>query len=92
MLEGSTMSHVTFDSILEDLRDAVAKGGSGADFLRGAYLSWYRSSNPAVSLYNFDHLDRRNRELFFSMLEMRNTDDFSDDALYQLEQDFKRQL
>lgn len=54
------------NAIFQEIRDAVAAGGSGADFMRSAALSFFASTS--VELRNFDRLDPANRALFIEML------------------------
>lgn len=56
----------TCNVVFQEIREAVAVGDSGADFLRTAALSLF--SGTSVELRHFDRLDSENRALFVEML------------------------
>ena len=80
---------IAFKTTVVSLRKAVARGGSAADFLVAAYLSWFRRSNAPISLHAWPILDNENRALFERMLRLREGEKWSASTLLELEKEFK---
>lgn len=77
-----------FQKILQEIEEAVAAGGRGGEFIRRAYLSYYRQDVP-VNLIDAVRLDGRNYNLLCRMLRIRQMSDWSDWEMFQLEQRLK---
>ncbi|MFV0927061.1 hypothetical protein [Pseudomonas palmensis] len=77
-----------FEQTLEKIRQLIGKGGDGSKWFAHAYVSWYRSSNGnrVISLAGVERLDDNNMHLFWEMLNLRRGRDWSEMALYELEQ------
>jgi hypothetical protein len=82
---------MNFTDVLDDLVDAVKRGGDSSRWLGNAYCSWYRGT-PEISLSGFGSLDAKNRQLFVQMLQLRHYKGWSDEALFVYEQTIKAML
>lgn len=71
--------------VFQEIRDSVATGGSGADFIRSAALSYF--TRTSVELSDFDRLDARNRALFIEMLGCRQSVGWTMASIERLVQD-----
>lgn len=68
----------------------VAQGGHSGKFLADAFLSAYRMDQPFEhSLGELTKLDPEGFRLFHEILHIRHTPGWSDDTLYQLEEEIK---
>lgn len=74
--------------VFQEIREAVAVGGSGADFMRSAALSFFASTS--VELRNFDRLDPANRALFIEMLTCPGGPGWTMQAAERLVQDLSK--
>lgn len=79
---------MTFTDVLDDLVDAVKRGGDANRWLGEAYCSWYRGTSE-INLHGFENLDAKNRKLFIEMLQLRHYPGWSDEARYAYEQTIK---
>lgn len=78
--------------ILQKILEAVARGGSAAEYLGNAYISFYRGGKTTVDLKESRVLDSGNLQLLFEMLTLRRRAGWSDDELHRVEQAIKKQL
>lgn len=72
----------TFKDLVAAVKDAAMRGGRGSDFMRAMVLS-YAGGKP-LELSEFDHLDDRNRALFWQFLHLRKLQDWSNSGLSDL--------
>jgi hypothetical protein len=71
----------------------VSDGGHSGQFLADAFLSAYRTDNPFLhSLGELIKLDTEGFRLFHQILHIRHISGWSDDKLYQIEQQIKATL
>lgn len=75
-----------------EILEAVENGGSAATFLGEAFVSFYRGGKNKIDLRGVDKLDEENFQLFAEMLTLRRRQGWSDDELFQVEQQVKRIL
>ncbi len=74
----------------ELLLKRVADGGYSGQFLADAFISAYRTDQPFPhSLGGLIKLDTEGFRLFHEILHIRHISGWSDDALYQIEQQIK---
>jgi hypothetical protein len=74
----------------ELLLKRVADGGYSGQFLADAFISAYRTDQPFPhSLDGLIKLDTEGFRLFHEILHIRHISGWSDDALYQIEQQIK---
>lgn len=72
--------------VLAGLKEEVGYGGSAAEWLARAYVSWYRGgASNQIDLRGYGSLDARNKLLFREMLGLRSRSGWSDDELWQAE-------
>lgn len=64
----------------------IQQGGKSGHFLAAAFISAYRNQPFVESLYDLINLDAEGFRLFHEVLHMRHVPGWSDDALYQVEQ------
>ncbi|MFZ2452562.1 MAG: hypothetical protein WAW36_18800 [Methylovulum miyakonense] len=68
----------------------VTQGGFSGLFLADAFLSAYRTDQPFLhSLGGLNKLDAEAFRLFLQILHIRHVPGWSDDRLYQIEQQIK---
>ena len=74
----------------ELLLERIAQGGHSGQFLADAFLSTYRTDKPFLhSLGELTRLDAEGFRIFHEILHMRHVPGWSDDGLYQIEQQIK---
>ncbi|MCL7419795.1 MAG: hypothetical protein M8364_02675 [Methylobacter sp.] len=74
----------------ELLLERITQGGHSGQFLAEAFLSTYRTDRPFQhSLGELTRLDAEGFRLFHEILHIRHVPGWSDDALYQIEQQIK---
>jgi hypothetical protein len=74
----------------ELLLDRITQGGHSGQFLADAFISAYRTNQPFQhSLGELTRLDVEAFKLFHQILHMRHAPGWSDDALYEIEQQIK---
>jgi hypothetical protein len=74
----------------ELLLERVNQGGHSGQFLADAFISTYRSRPFEHSLHDLIKLDAEGFRLFHAILHIRHIPGWSDDALYQIEQQIKK--
>jgi hypothetical protein len=68
----------------------ISEGGHSGQFLADAFLSAYRTDKPFLhSLGELIKLDTEGFRLFHQVLHIRHISGWSDDKLYQIEQQIK---
>lgn len=75
-----------FTATLAELKAAIEAGGFAGLFLATAFKSFYRPGVAGPDLCGVEELDRGNRQLFHRLLELRQLEGWSDQALYEFEQ------
>ena len=74
----------------ELLLKRISEGGHSGQFLADAFLSAYRTDKPLQhSLGELIKLDTEGFRLFHQVLHIRHISGWSDDKLYQIEQQIK---
>lgn len=73
----------------ELLLDRIAQGGFSGQFLADAFISAYRGAAFPHSLGGLARLDAEGFRIFHEILHMRHVSGWSDDSLYQIEQQIK---
>ena len=74
----------------ELLLKRISAGGHSGQFLADAFLSAYRTNKPFLhSLGELIKLDTEGFRLFHQVLHIRHISGWSDDKLYQIEQQIK---
>lgn len=59
-------------------------------YLVRVFISCYRGKKSAIDLRMFASLDQSNQQLFMQIINMRSFPGWSDEALYQCEQQLKK--
>lgn len=77
---------------LQRILELVQRGGSGAEYIGKAYISYYRGIKHTVDLRESRVLDNTNLQLLFDMISIRRQTDWTDEEMYAVEVKIKALL
>ena len=84
------MSTIYLDAVLLLEKVEELKGHWVGKYLVNVYISCYRGTKKQIDLKLFSILDEGNKKLFIGILNMRKDWLYSDEDLYEIEQQLKK--